>query len=113
MKTISTIRSRIAALAVLILLATAGLPSIVRSAADHGEVTAAYVGRIVSHSEKTGEIVVRTARSTHHWKLGRRVAAYYGKDRVQLSVVWHRAGKVRLHVSHDGEVQRITVLSWR
>jgi len=103
---------KIAASAVFFLMMAASLPVFAGSAAGHGQ-EAAYTGRIVSHNERTGEIVFRTGRSRHHWRLSRRVVAYYGKDRVQLPVVWHRSKEVRVYISGDGEVERIVVLSWR
>jgi len=109
---LSFVFRKIKASAVFILIMAVSLPVIAASAADHGQ-EAAYTGRIVSHNERTGEIVFKTGRSRHHWKLSRRVVAYYGKDRVQLPVVWHRSREVRVYISGDGEVERIIVLSWR
>ena len=103
---------KIAVLTAFILMAAVYSPVTAGSIADREE-TAVYTGRIVSHNERTGEIVFKAGRSRHHWRLGRRVVAYYGRDRVQLPVVWHRSRDVRVYVSRDGEVQRIIVLSWR
>jgi hypothetical protein len=108
----SIIFKGITALISVVFMVVAYLPAVAGTMINGKEVTA-YMGQIVSHNERTGEISVKTGKSRSHWRLSRRVVAYYGKDRVQLAVVWHRSKQVRVHVSSDGEVQRITVLSWK
>jgi hypothetical protein len=79
----------------------------------NGKEVAPYVGHIVSHNERTGEIVVKTDNSTGHWRLSDHTVVFSGKERLTLSEVWSKTKKVRVHVSKDGEVQRITVLEWK
>jgi len=79
----------------------------------NGKEVTPYVGHIVSHNERTGEIVVQTDKSTGHWRLSNHTVVLYGKDRLALSEIWRKTKKVRVHVSKDGEVQRITVLEWK
>ena len=76
----------------------------------NGKEVTPYVGHIVSHNERTGEIVVKTDNSTGHWRLSNHTVVFSGKERLTLSEVWSKTKKVRVHVSKDGEVQRITVL---
>jgi hypothetical protein len=79
----------------------------------NGKEVTPYVGHIVSHNERTGEIVVQTEKSTGHWRLSNHTVVLYGKDRLTLSEIWRKTKKVRVYVSKDGEVQRITVLEWK
>ena len=79
----------------------------------NGKEVTPYIGHIVSHNERTGEIVVKTEKSTGHWRVSNHTVVFSGKDRLTLSEVWSKTKKVRVHVSKDGEVQRITVLEWK
>lgn len=82
----------------------------------NGKEVTPYVGHIVSHNNRTGEIVVKTYNSTGHWHLHRHVTVLNeGKanERLALAEIWRNTGKVRVWVSKDGEVQRISVLEWR
>jgi hypothetical protein len=79
----------------------------------NGKEVTPYIGHIVSHNERMGEIVVKTDNSTGHWRLSNHTVVLSGKDRLTLSEVWSKTKEVRVHVSKDGEVQRITVLEWK
>ena len=82
----------------------------------NGKEVTPYVGHIVSHNSKTGEIVVKTDDSTGHWRLHRNVTVLNeGKasERLALQDIWRNTKKVRVWVSQDGEVQRISVLEWK
>lgn len=79
----------------------------------NGKEVTPYIGHIVSHNERTGEIVVKTDNSTGHWRLSNRTVVFFGKDRLTLSEIWSKTKEVRVYVSKDGEVQRITVLEWK
>ena len=79
----------------------------------NGKEVQQHVGNIVSHNDRTGEVVIKTDSSTGHWKVSHRTAVFFGKERLQLSDIWGKTKKVRAHVSQDGEIQRITVLEWK
>jgi hypothetical protein len=102
---------KVVALIVFFVLFSVGLAAGAATIMNGKEVTP-YIGHIVSHNERTGEIVVKTDNSTGHWKLNNHTVVFSGKDRLTLSEVWSKTKKVRVHVSKDGEVQRITVLEW-
>ena len=90
--------------------------SIVHAKKMNGKEVTPYVGHIVSHNNKTGEIVVKTDISTGHWRLHRNVTVLNeGKasERLALDDIWRNTKKVRVWVSEDGEVQRISVLEWK
>lgn len=91
-----------------------GVSSAVRAATImNGKEVTPYIGHIVSHNERTGEIVIKTDNSAGHWRLSNHTVVFSGKDRLTLSEVWSKTKKVRVYVSKDGEVQRITVLEWK
>jgi len=71
------------------------------------------LGHIVSHNKKTGGIVIKTDKSSGHWRLSNHTVVLSGKKRLTLSEIWSKTQKVRVHVSKDGEVQRIFVLQWK
>jgi len=79
----------------------------------NGKEVKPYVGHIVSHNGRTGEIVIKTDNSTGHWRLSNHTVVLSGKERLDLSEIWSKTKKVRAYVSTDGEVQRITVLEWK
>jgi hypothetical protein len=103
-----------AALAVRIALVLVFIASTVMAATVmNGKEVKAYVGHIVSHNDRKGEIVIKTDTSTGHWKLNPHTVVFSGKDRIDISEIWRRSKKVQVHVSADGEVQRISVLEWK
>lgn len=79
----------------------------------NGKEVKSYTGHIVSHNERTGEIVVKTDDSTGHWKLSHRTVVLSGKERLNLTEIWGKTKTVQVFVSKDGEVQRISVLEWK
>ena len=72
-----------------------------------------YVGTIVSHNDKTNQIVIKTATSTGHWKLSDHVSVSSDKGHVSLSDIWGKTKKVRVKVSQEGEVEHIHVIEWK
>jgi hypothetical protein len=97
----------------LILTLTASVAMAVKM---NGKEVTPYVGHIVSHNNKTGEIVVKTDNSTGHWRLHRNATVLNeGKasERLNLADIWHNTKKVRVWVTGDGEVMRISVLEWK
>jgi len=79
----------------------------------NGKEVTPYIGHIVSHNERTGEIVIKTDNSTDQWRLSNHTVVLSGKKRLTLSEIWSKTQKVRVHVSKDGEIQRISVLEWK
>lgn len=79
----------------------------------NGKEVRAYTGQIVSHNDRTGEIVVKTDNSTGHWRVSRHVVVLHGKERLTLAEIWRKTKLVEVHVSKEGKVQRITVLEWK
>jgi hypothetical protein len=79
----------------------------------NGKEVKPYTGHIVSHNERTSEIVVKTENSTGHWKLSHHTVVLFGKERLNFSEIWRKTKKVEVFVSKDGEVQRISVLEWK
>ena len=82
----------------------------------NGKEVIPYVGHIVSHNNRTGEVVIKTNKSTGHWRLHRNVVVLNeGKanERLYLEEIWRNTRTVRVWVSRDGEVQRISVLEWK
>lgn len=76
----------------------------------NGKEVRPYTGRIISHNERTGEIVLKTENSTGHWKLSHHTVVLSGKERLNLSDIWGKTKKVEVYVSKSGEVERISVL---
>jgi len=102
------------AIALMVFVVVFGFSSAVMAATImNGKEVTPYIGHIVSHNERTGEIVIKTDSSTGHWRLSNHTVVLSGKDRLILSEIWRKTKKVRVHVSKDGEVQRITVLEWK
>ncbi len=108
---ISRIRMVIAVMVPVVLLSV-NYPVLARTIMNGKEVTP-YIGHIVSHNERTGEIVVKTENSTGHWRLSRQVVVLSGRERLALPEIWRKTKTVRVYVSKDGEVQRINVLEWK
>ena len=82
----------------------------------NGKEVIPYVGHIVSHNNRTGEVVIKTNKSTGHWRLHRNVVVLNeGKanERLYLEEIWRNTRTVRVWVSRGGEVQRISVLEWK
>ena len=79
----------------------------------NGKEVRPYTGQIISHNERTGEIVVKMENSTGHWKLSQHTVVFSGKQRLNLSDIWGKAKRVEVHVSKSGEVERISVLEWK
>ena len=82
----------------------------------NGKEVTAYVGHIVSHNNRTGKIVIKTENSTGNWRLHNHVTVLNeGKssERLNLEDIWRNTRKVRVWVSRDGEVERISVLGWK
>jgi len=82
----------------------------------NGKEVIPYVGHIVSHNNRTGEVVVKTDKSIGHWRLHRNVTVFNeGKanERLYLEDIWRNTRTVRVWVSRDGEVERISVLEWK
>ena len=82
----------------------------------NGKEVKAYVGHIMSHNDRTGEIVIKTDSSTGHWHLHRHVTVLNegrAGERLDLEDIWRNTRKVRVWVSRDGEVERISVLEWK
>ena len=82
----------------------------------NGKEVIPYVGHIVSHNNRTGEVVIKTDKSTGHWRLHRNVVVLNeGKanERLYLEEIWRNTRTVKVWVSRDGEVQRISVLEWK
>jgi hypothetical protein len=79
----------------------------------NGKEVKPYVGHIVSHNERTGEIVVKTDNSTGTWRLAAHTVVLSGHERLTLSEIWSKTKRVKVYVSKDGEVQRIEVLAWK
>ncbi len=82
----------------------------------NGKEVIPYVGHIVSHNYRTGEVVIKTDKSTGHWHLHRHVTVLNeGKasERLNLEDIWRNTRQVRVWVSRDGEVERISVLEWK
>jgi hypothetical protein len=108
---ISRIRIVIAVVASVVLL-SANYAVLAGTIMNGKEVTP-YTGYIVSHNERTGEIVVKTENSTGHWRLSSHVVVLSGKERLALPEIWRKTKTVQVYVSKDGEVQRINVLEWK
>ena len=77
---------------------------------DSGDLT---LGHIVSHNKKAEGIVIKTDKSTGHWRLSNHTVVLSGKKRLTLSEISSKIQKVRVHASKDGEIQRIFVLEWK
>jgi hypothetical protein len=107
--------SKIVRVAALISSAVLFLACIAASAQTimNGKEVRPYTGQIVSHNDRTGEIVIKTENSTGHWRLHRHVTVLSGRERLELSDIWGKTRLVQVWVSKDGEVQRITVLEWK
>ena len=72
-----------------------------------------YVGTIVSHNDRTNQIVIKTDTSTGHWKLSNHVSVSSDKGHVSLAEIWGKTKKVRVKVSKEGEVEHIHVIEWK
>lgn len=79
----------------------------------NGKEVTPYVGHFVSHNTRTGEVVIKTAHSTGHWRLSPHTVIMSGKDRLSFPDIWGKTKKVEAYVSKDGEIQRINVLEWK
>ena len=102
------------AMAVILFVVVSGVfPAVLNAIIMNGKEVTPHVGQIVSHNERTGQIVVKTDNSTGHWRLNDHCVVLHGKERLQLSDIWGKTQKVQVWVSKDGEVQRITVLEWK
>ena len=102
------------AFALMLFVVVCGVsPAFLAATVMNGKEVTPYVGHIVSHNERTGQIVVKTENSTGHWRLSDHCVVLHGKERLQLSDIWGKTEKVQVWVSKDGEVQRITVLEWK
>jgi hypothetical protein len=77
---------------------------------ETGDLT---LGHIVSHNKSMGEVVIKTDKSSGHWRLSNHTVVLSGKKRLTPSEIWSKTQKVRVHVSKDGEVQQIFVLEWK
>jgi len=77
---------------------------------DSGDLT---LGHIVSHNKKAEGIVIKTDKSTGHWRLSNHTVVLSGKKRLTLSEISSKIQKVLVHASKDGEIQRIFVLEWK
>jgi len=107
--------SKVVGVTVLIASAFLLLACIAASAQTimNGKEVRPYTGHIVSHNDRTGEIVVKTDNSTGHWRLNSHVVVLSGKERLELANIWGKTKLVQVYVSKDGEVQRINVLEWK
>jgi len=79
----------------------------------NGKEVRPYIGHIVSHNDRTNEIVVKMDNSTGHWRLSPHTVVLSGQERLQLVDIWGKTQRVEVYVSKDGEVERITVLEWK
>ena len=102
----------ISSMMILVVLLCVSSP-IVAETIMNGKEVKMYVGHIVSHNERTGEIVIKTDNSTGHWRLSDHTVVLSGKERINLSDIWGKTKNVEVFVSKDGEVQRINVLEWK
>jgi len=102
------------AIALMVFVVVFGMSSAVMGATImNGKEVTPCIGHIVSHNERTDEIVVKMDNSTGHWRLNKHTVVFSGKDRLTLSEIWSKTKKVRVYVSRDGEVQRISILEWK
>lgn len=102
------------AIALLVFVVLFAVSSIVSAETImNGKEVKAYIGHIVSHNERTGEIVIKTDNSTGHWRLSHHTVVLSGRERLSLADIWGKTRLVRVYVSRDGEVQRISVLEWK
>ena len=88
-------------------------PAVLDATIMNGKEVTPHIGHIVSHNERTGQIVVKMENSTGHWRLSDHCVVLHGRERLQLSDIWGKTQEVQVYVSKDGEVQRITVLEWK
>jgi len=88
-------------------------PVVLDATIMNGKEVTPYIGQIVSHNERTGQIVIKMDKSTGHWRLSKHTVVLSGKERLTLSDIWGKTQKVQVYVSKDGEVQRISVLEWK
>jgi uncharacterized alkaline shock family protein YloU len=102
---------KVTALAVFIVVFA--ISSMAGAVIMNGKEVQQHVGNIVSHNDRTGEVVIKTDNSTGHFKVSHRTAVFFGKERLTLADIWGKTKKVKAHVSQDGEIQRITVLEWK
>lgn len=79
----------------------------------NGKEVTPYTGQILSHNERTGEIVIKTDSSKGRWRLGQHTVVLFGNERMVPSEIGGKTKKVKALVSKDGEVQRIDVLKWK
>ena len=108
--------SKKASVFIVVVLVSIFAAASVQAVVMNGKEVTPYVGHIVSHNHRTGEIVVKTENSTGHWRLHRHVTVLNeGKasERLNIEEIWRKTKKVRVWVSEDGEVERISVLEWK
>ena len=109
------LNSKIAALFIFVLTLSFSA-SAAYAVTMNGKEVIPYVGHIVSHNIRTGEVVIKTNKSIGHWRLHRNVVVLNeGKanERLYLEEIWRNTRTVKVWVSRDGEVQRISVLEWK
>lgn len=104
-------KTAISLLILVVLLAVGSLAS--AQTIMNGKEVKEYVGHIVSHNSRTGEIVIKTENSTGHWRLSHHTVVFSGNERLYLDEIWRQTRLVRVYVSRDGEIQRINVLEWK
>jgi len=61
----------------------------------NGEEARLYIGHIVSHNERTSQIVIKTENATGRWRLSRQTALFYGKERLTLPEIFGKNKAIR------------------